>query len=114
MVIGELTTFKHLESFGNHDFQTWYMRMQFMLEGLDLPYVLNEPRSIVDLHDENREIDIERSGMRWDVDDYACCGLILKGLADWLFEIFHHNEIAAALMDSLDLVHFGKVSKHDS
>ena len=44
MEIGELTTL------------TSYMRMRIMLEGLDLSYVMYEPRPIDDLQNENQEL----------------------------------------------------------
>ena len=111
MEIGELTTLKNLESFEDRNFRTSYMRMRLMLEGLDLSYVMDEPKPIDDLQNENQELDKERLGLRWDEDDNTCRCLILKGLADWLFDIFHHNEIASALMNSLESVRFDKQGK---
>ena len=104
-MFGELTTFEHLRTFEDRHFRKWNRRMRMKMTGLDLAYVLNEPRPVEDPQEGFRDLARERPSYRWDMDDLACRSLILKGLSDWLFDIYRHHDTAASLMQSLQLNH---------
>ncbi|GJW74929.1 zinc finger, CCHC-type containing protein [Tanacetum coccineum] len=43
-----------------------------------------------------------RKSNKWDNDDYVCRGLILKGMSDYLFDIYQNVESSKELWDSLE------------
>ncbi|GKC27203.1 hypothetical protein Tco_1034497 [Tanacetum coccineum] len=73
--------------------------MQFLLSSMSVVYVLSTP-----VPDDGDDATIEqiRKKSKWENDDYVCRGLIIKGMLDALFDIYHNVDSSQELWDSLE------------
>ncbi|GJV72104.1 hypothetical protein Tco_1023028 [Tanacetum coccineum] len=91
--------FAKIDKFEGVDFRRWQKKMHFLLSCMSVMYVLTTPI----LEDgENAIVDQIRRRQKWDNDDYVSRGLILKGMAGPLFEIYQNVESGKELWDSLE------------
>nr|GEW96148.1 hypothetical protein [Tanacetum cinerariifolium] len=93
------SNFAKLEKFEGVDFKRWQKKMHFLLSSMSLVYVLTTP--IPDDGDDGT-VDQLMKRAKWDNDDYVCRGLILKGMYDYLFDIYQNVESSKELWDSLE------------
>nr|GEW31602.1 hypothetical protein [Tanacetum cinerariifolium] len=93
-------SFAKLEKFKGVDFRRWQKKMYFMLSSMSVVYVLTTPmREDVG---ENPIVEQVRKRAKWDNDDYACRSLILNGMYDSLFDIYHNVKTFKKLWDTLE------------
>ncbi|GJU83399.1 zinc finger, CCHC-type containing protein [Tanacetum coccineum] len=91
--------FDKLAKFEGKDFRRWQKNMHFLLTTLKVVYVLSTPSHI---WSENETLEMTRKRMKWENDDYICCGHILNDMSDSLFDIYQNAESAKALWESLE------------
>ncbi|GKE71042.1 hypothetical protein Tco_1529114 [Tanacetum coccineum] len=73
--------------------------MHFLLSSMSVVYVLTTP---VPEDGENITMEQIRKRNKWENNDYVCRGLILNGMSDPLFDIYHNVESSKELWDSLE------------
>ncbi|GKE63248.1 hypothetical protein Tco_1513615 [Tanacetum coccineum] len=86
--------FDKLAKFEGQDFRRWQKKMHFLLTTLKVVYVLSTPSPV---WSENETLEMTRKRMKWENDDYICCGHILNGMSDSLFDIYQNAESAKTL-----------------
>ena len=94
------SNFAKLDKFEGVDFRRWQKKMHFLLSSMSVIYVLTTP--IPEDHGDDATMEQVRRRAKWDNDDYICRGLILNGMTDSLFDIYHNVESAKELWDSLE------------
>ncbi|KAG7599574.1 Zinc finger CCHC-type superfamily [Arabidopsis suecica] len=57
---------------------------------------------------ENVSVEETRKQLKWENDDYICCGHILNGMSDSLFDVYQNVESAKELCDALELKYMAK------
>ncbi|GKA99559.1 hypothetical protein Tco_0827553 [Tanacetum coccineum] len=72
--------------------------MHFLLSSISVVYVLTTPMP-KDSGD-HPIVEQVRKKFKWDNDKYVCRGLILNGMSDPLFDIYHNVESSKELWDS--------------
>ncbi|GJR11782.1 zinc finger, CCHC-type containing protein [Tanacetum coccineum] len=92
--------FAKLDKFEGVDFRIWKKKMHFLLSSMSVVYVLTTPIPEDGGDDATVEQIMKRA--KWDNDDYVCRGLILNGMFDSLFDIYHNVESSKELWDSLE------------
>nr|GEY91060.1 zinc finger, CCHC-type [Tanacetum cinerariifolium] len=65
-------------------------QMHFLLSSMSMVYVLTTP--IPEDGGDDATVEQIRKRTKWDNDDYVCRGLILNGMSDSLFDIYHNVE----------------------
>ncbi|GJU42966.1 hypothetical protein Tco_1200232 [Tanacetum coccineum] len=93
------SNFTKLDKFEGVDFRRWIKKMRFLLSSMSVVYVLTT--LILDDGDDAIVYQL-RKRAKWDNDDYVCKGLILIGMSDSLFDIYHNVESSKELWDSLE------------
>nr|GEX14489.1 zinc finger, CCHC-type [Tanacetum cinerariifolium] len=93
------SNFAKLDKFERVDFRRWQKKMHFLLSSMSVVYVLTT--SIPDDGDD-ATVDQLRKRAKLDNDDFVCRGLILNGMSDSLFDIYHNVESSKELYDSLE------------
>ncbi|XP_010521498.1 PREDICTED: uncharacterized protein LOC104800401 [Tarenaya hassleriana] len=91
--------FHKLEKFEGVAFRRWQKKMKFLLTTLHVVYVISTPRP-----EENEEEKLAQARTRnkWDNDNYVCCGHILNGMSDALFDVYQNIETAKELWSKLE------------
>ncbi|GJT04627.1 hypothetical protein Tco_0839089 [Tanacetum coccineum] len=74
--------------------------MHFFLSSMSVVYVLTTP--IPEDGGDDATAENIRKRDNWDNDDYVCKGLILNGMSDSLFDIYHNVESSKERWDSLE------------
>nr|GFB42608.1 zinc finger, CCHC-type [Tanacetum cinerariifolium] len=69
-------------------------KMHFLRSGISVVYVLTAP---IPVDSDDATVDQLRKRAKWDNDDYVCRGLILNGMSDSLFDIYHNVEFSKEL-----------------
>ncbi|GJS59835.1 zinc finger, CCHC-type containing protein [Tanacetum coccineum] len=92
--------FVKLDKFEGVDFRRWQKKMHFLLSSISVVYVLTTP--IPEDGGDDATVEQIRKRAKWDNDDYVCRGLILNGMSDPLFDIYHNVESFKELWDSLE------------
>ncbi|GKC46663.1 zinc finger, CCHC-type containing protein [Tanacetum coccineum] len=92
--------FVKLDKFKWVDFRRWKRKMHFLLYSMSVVYVLTT--LMPEDGDDNPIVEQVRKRAKWDNDDYVCRGLILNGMSDPLFDIYHNVESFKELWDSLE------------
>ncbi|GKA15238.1 hypothetical protein Tco_0694985 [Tanacetum coccineum] len=75
-------------------------KMHFLLSSMSVVYVPTTP--IPEDGGDDATVEQIRKRAKWDNDDYVCRGLILNGMSDSLFDIYHNVESSKELWDSLE------------
>ncbi|GKD02102.1 hypothetical protein Tco_1177076 [Tanacetum coccineum] len=88
------------DKFEGVDFRRWQKKMHFLLSSMSVVYVLTTP--IPDDGGNDPTVEQVKKRAKWDNDDYVCRGLILNGMFDPLFDIYHNVESSKELWDSLE------------
>ncbi|GKE31466.1 zinc finger, CCHC-type containing protein, partial [Tanacetum coccineum] len=83
------SNFPKLDKFEGVDFKRWQKKMHFLLSSMSVVYVLTAPMS--DDGGDNPTVEQVRKRAKWDNNDYICKGLILNGMSDPLFDIYHND-----------------------
>ncbi|XP_071740928.1 uncharacterized protein [Rutidosis leptorrhynchoides] len=91
--------FAKLEKIEGADFRRWQKKMQFLLTTLKLVYVLSTPRPA---ESDDETMEHARLRRKWDNDDLMCCGHILNGMSDVLFDVYNSVESAKKLWNKLE------------
>ncbi|XP_010555875.1 PREDICTED: uncharacterized protein LOC104825272 [Tarenaya hassleriana] len=91
--------FHKLDKFEGVGFRRWQKKMHFLLTTLNVVYVISTPRPE---ETEEETLAAARARNKWDNDNYVCCGHILNGMSDELFDVYQHIDTAKALWDSLE------------
>ncbi|GJT00508.1 zinc finger, CCHC-type containing protein [Tanacetum coccineum] len=91
------SNFAKLDKFEGVDFRRWNKKMRFLLSSISVVYVLTT--LILDDGDDAIVYQL-RKRAKWDNDDYVCKGLILIGMSDSLFDIYHNVESSTEMTDS--------------
>ncbi|CAM8996966.1 unnamed protein product [Rhodiola kirilowii] len=73
--------------------------MHFLLTSLKVVHVLSTPIPVVS---DNAPTEVIRKRSKWENDDYICCGHILNGMSDSLFDVYQNVEFAKELWDALE------------
>ncbi|XP_010546470.1 PREDICTED: uncharacterized protein LOC104818550 [Tarenaya hassleriana] len=91
--------FHKLDKFEGVGFRRWQKKMHFLLTTLNVVYVISTPRP-----EETEEETLAQARIRnkWDNDNYVCCGHILNGMSDEIFDVYQHIDTAKALWESLE------------
>ncbi|GKF54895.1 hypothetical protein Tco_0165235, partial [Tanacetum coccineum] len=100
------SNFAKLDMFEGVDFQIWQKKMHFLLSSMSVVYVLTT-RMPEDGGD-NPTVEQVKKRAKWDNDDYVCRCLILNGMSDSLFDIYHNVESSKELWDSLEAKYMAK------
>ncbi|GKD38441.1 hypothetical protein Tco_1258648 [Tanacetum coccineum] len=74
--------------------------MHFLLSSMSVVYVLTTP--IPEDSGDHPIVEQVRKKFKWDNDEYVCRGLILNGMSDPLFDIYHNVESSKELWDSFE------------
>ncbi|GJX98716.1 zinc finger, CCHC-type containing protein [Tanacetum coccineum] len=82
------SNFAKLDKFEGVDFERWQKKMHFLLSSMSVVYVLTTP--MPEDGGDNPTMEQVRRRAKWDNDDYICRGLILNGMSDSLFDIYHN------------------------
>ena len=88
------TIFHKLDKFKGMGFRRWQKKMHFLLTSLSVAYVLSTPKPD---EVENETAEETRKRNKWENDDYICCGHILHGMSDTLFDVYQFVESANAM-----------------
>ncbi|GJT00363.1 zinc finger, CCHC-type containing protein [Tanacetum coccineum] len=94
------SNFAKLEKFEGVDFRRWQKKMHFLLSSMSVVYVLTTP--MPEDGGDDPTVEQVRRRAKWDNDDYVCRGLILNGMFDSLFDIYHNIENSKELRDTLE------------
>ncbi|GJR73898.1 zinc finger, CCHC-type containing protein [Tanacetum coccineum] len=94
------SNFFKLDKFEGVDFRIWQKKMHFLLSSMSVVYVLTTP--IPEDGSDDAIVEQIRKRTKWDNDDYVCRALILNGMPDSLFDIYHNVESSKELWDSLE------------
>ena len=73
--------------------------MLFLLTTLNIAYVISTPRP---KDKEDEKVEELRKKKKWDNDDFICCGHILKGMVDSLFDVYQNVESTKELWNILE------------
>nr|GFB01638.1 zinc finger, CCHC-type [Tanacetum cinerariifolium] len=88
--------FTRLSDFCDHKFIT----------KIEVSVIMTNEESVKDMTSKfdklNETLKTTRKRMKWENDDYICCGHILNGMSDFLFDIYQNVESAKALWESLE------------
>ncbi|WVZ05224.1 hypothetical protein V8G54_018570 [Vigna mungo] len=105
-IFSKMTTiremFAHFHKFDKFEgvgFRRWQKKMHFLLSALNMAYVLSSPQP---KENETETLEEQRRRNKWENDDYVCCGHILNGMSDPLFEIYQYVNSAKELWDQLE------------
>nr|GLL41629.1 uncharacterized protein LOC109192662 [Ipomoea trifida] len=93
-----------LEHFEGVGFRRWQKKMKFLLAALNVAYVLSTSKPV---EQENETLEAPRRRLKWENDDLACCGHILNGMSDTLFDIYQYEESSKDLWDVLEIRQHG-------
>nr|KAJ0207161.1 hypothetical protein LSAT_V11C500238120 [Lactuca sativa] len=101
--VKEMTSkFEKLNKFEGQDFRRWQKKMKFLLTTLKVVYVLSTPMAALPESVEDEPLEAKRRRSKWGNDDYICCGHILNGMSDSLFDIYQNFESTKEMWDSLE------------
>ncbi|GKC38709.1 hypothetical protein Tco_1051093 [Tanacetum coccineum] len=100
-----VANFSKLDKFEGVDFRRWQKKMHFLLSTMSVVYVLNT--TILDDGDD-AIVDQMRRRNKWENDDYVCCGIILSGMSDSLFDIYQNVKSGKEISDSLKAKYMAK------
>ncbi|GJR09338.1 zinc finger, CCHC-type containing protein [Tanacetum coccineum] len=93
-----VVNFSKLDKFEGVDFRRWKKKMHFFLSTISVVYVLNTP---IPGDGDDATLEQIRRRNKWENDDYVCCGIILSGMYDSLFDIYPNVESRKELWDCL-------------
>ncbi|GKA25359.1 zinc finger, CCHC-type containing protein [Tanacetum coccineum] len=94
------SNFAKLDKFEGVDFRRWHKKMHFLISSISVVYVLTT--SIPEDGGDDATVEKIRKMANWDNDDYVCKVLILNGMFDSLFDIYHNVESSKERWDSLE------------
>nr|GEW44047.1 zinc finger, CCHC-type [Tanacetum cinerariifolium] len=94
------SSFAKLKKLEEVDFRRWQKKMHFMVFSMSVGYVLTTHMS--EDGGENPIVEQVKKMAKWDNDDHVCRGLILNGMSDFLFDIYHNVETSKELWDTLE------------
>ncbi|GJW30328.1 hypothetical protein Tco_0047203 [Tanacetum coccineum] len=94
-----VANFSKLDKFERMDFRRWQKKMHFLLYTMSMVYVLTTP---IPEDGEKDTVEQIRKRSKWENDDYVCCGIILNGMSDSLFDIYQNVECEKELWNSLE------------
>nr|GEV57656.1 glucose and ribitol dehydrogenase-like [Tanacetum cinerariifolium] len=88
-----------LDRFDGGSFKRWQKKMQFILATLKVAYVLTKPY----LEESgNKTLVASRERLKFENDDFICCGHILNAMLDPLFDVYQNYSTAKKLWNALE------------